>query len=81
MIIDTPTREKLYAAQTPQGFLVEKLKKAHEIAKEKNWEVTDDASLFEKLNWEVLVIEGNSENFKITNPIDLKVARLFLKKN
>ena len=74
LINETPNRENLWAAQTPQGFLVSKLKNAHKEAISKNWMVTDDASLFEKLNWKVKVIEGSSSNIKITRPIDLKIA-------
>ena len=78
-IQETPNREHLWAAQTPQGFLVERLKKAHKLAIDNNWTVTDDASLFEMLDWEVKIIEGNSSNIKITSPLDLKIAKLFLK--
>ena len=78
-IIETPNRNYLWAAQTPQGFSVDILKKAHKIAIEKNWMVTDDASLFERLNWKVKIIEGNYSNIKVTSPIDLKIAELFLK--
>ena len=78
-IKETPDRNYLWAAQTPQGFLVDRLKKAHIMAIEKDWIVTDDASLFEILNWQVKIIEGNSSNIKITSPIDLKIAKLFLK--
>ena len=77
-IKETPNRENLWAAQTPQGFLVEKLKKAHNIAIKKDWIVTDDASLFERLSWEVKIIEGDSLNIKITRPIDIEIANLFL---
>ena len=75
----TPNRKNLWAAQTPQGFLVRKLKKAHEMAIEKNWTVTDDASLFEMLNWQVKIIEGNSANIKVTSPLDLKIAKVLLR--
>ena len=78
IIKETPNRNFLWAAQTPQGFLVSQLKKAHQIAKDNSWNVTDDASLFERLKWPVKIIEGNSTNIKITNPIDLKIASLFL---
>ena len=78
-IKETPNRKNLWAAQTPQGFLVDRLRKAHEMAIEKNWTVTDDASLFEMLNWQVKIIEGDSSNIKITSPLDLKIAKLFLK--
>ena len=78
-IKETPDRNYLWAAQTPQGFSVDSLKKAHKMAIDKNWKVTDDASLFEMLNWRVKIIEGNYLNIKITSPIDLKIAKLFLR--
>ncbi len=78
IVKETPKREKLWAAQTPQGFLVEKLKDAHNIASINNWIVTDDASLFEKLGWVVKIIEGDSSNIKITRPFDIEIAKLFL---
>ena len=78
-IQETPNRNYLWAAQTPQGFIVDSLKKAHKVAIDKNWIVTDDASLFEKLHWKVKIIEGNYLNIKVTSPIDLKIAKLFLK--
>ena len=78
-IKETPDRNYLWAAQTPQGFLVDRLKKAHKMAIDKNWKVTDDASLFEMLNWKVKIIEGTYSNIKITSPIDLKIAKLFVK--
>tara|TARA_Y100000589_G_scaffold329068_1_gene374689 strand:+ start:2790 stop:3461 length:672 start_codon:yes stop_codon:yes gene_type:complete len=77
-IKNTPDRNFLWAAQTPQGFSVSKLKKAHQKALDHGWSVTDDASLFELLNWQVKIIEGSSTNIKVTKPIDLKVASLFL---
>jgi len=80
-IKETPDRNYLWAAQTPQGFLVTRLKKAHTMAIDKNWKVTDDASLFEMLNWKVKIIEGTYSNIKITSPIDLKIAKLFVKKS
>ena len=78
IIKETPDRNFLWAAQTPQGFSVTQLKKAHQKAKENSWNVTDDSSLFERLQWPVKIIEGNSTNIKITSPIDLKIASLFL---
>ena len=78
-IKETPNRKYLWASQTPQGFLVDSLKKAHKMAIHKNWIVTDDASLFERLNWKVKIIEGNYSNIKVTSPGDLKIAKLLLK--
>ena len=81
LIKETPNRQKLWAAQTPQGFSVAKLKNAHKKAIANNWTVTDDASLFEILNWKVKVIEGSSSNIKITTPIDLIIASSLLDKS
>ena len=78
-IQETPNRKNLWAAQTPQGFLVESLRKAPLMAIKNNLKVTDDSSLFEILNWKVKIIEGNYSNIKVTSPIDLKIAKLFLK--
>ena len=78
-IKETPSRQYLWAAQTPQGFKVDSVKKAHKLAIDKNWKVTDDASLFEMLNWRVKIIEGSYSNIKVTSPIDLKIAKLFLR--
>ena len=79
LIQKTPNRKYLWAAQTPQGFSVDTLKKAHQMAIDKNWIVTDDSSLFEMLNWKVKIIEGNYSNIKVTSSIDLKIAKVFLK--
>ena len=78
-IKETPNRKYLWAAQTPQGFKVDNLKKAHKIAIDRDLKVTDDASLFEMLKWKVKIIEGNYSNIKVTSPIDLSIAKMFLK--
>jgi 2-C-methyl-D-erythritol 4-phosphate cytidylyltransferase len=76
----TPQREKLWAAQTPQGFDVALLKMAHEEAIQKGWEVTDDSMLLEQMGHTVIVITGEESNFKITTPLDLIIAEMLLKK-
>lgn len=78
-IEQTPQREKLWAAQTPQGFDVALLKMAHEEAIQKGWEVTDDSMLLEQLGHTVVVITGEESNFKITTPLDLIIAETLLK--
>lgn len=74
-ISGTPDRSKLWAAQTPQGFSVEQLKEGHATAIAKNWNVTDDASLFEKLAWPVRILESSPSNIKVTTPFDLSIAQ------
>ncbi len=78
LITGTPDRENLWAAQTPQGFVVENLLKAHGKAQELGWSVTDDASLFERLGLPVCVLEAGSENIKVTTPFDLVIAESVL---
>ena len=77
-ISHTPERSELWSAQTPQGFLVNDLRRAHSIAVEKGWNVTDDASLFERLGWPVRVLEAGSQNIKVTTPFDLSVAEVII---
>ncbi len=45
LITGTPDRQKLWAAQTPQGFEVETLIQCHRKGQNQGWEVTDDAAL------------------------------------
>ncbi len=78
MITDTPDRNLLWAAQTPQGFTVELLKQCHERGRRAGWEVTDDAALFEKCGLPVKIVEGEETNLKVTTPVDLAIAQYIL---
>ena len=77
-IIDSPPRSDLWAAQTPQGFPVSKLKDAHSEATVKGWEVTDDASLFERMGFPVKIYDAGPSNIKVTTPFDLVIAESLL---
>lgn len=74
LVLETPTREFLRAVQTPQVFERVVLEKAHRKALEQRYYGTDDASLLERLGYPVMVLEGSTENIKITTPEDLWVA-------
>ncbi|MGB8699570.1 MAG: 2-C-methyl-D-erythritol 4-phosphate cytidylyltransferase [Thermosynechococcaceae cyanobacterium] len=78
-IVSTPDRAQLWAAQTPQGFQVTKLKACHQEGRAQGWEVTDDAALFEKFDLPVHIVLGEETNLKITTPADLAIAALILK--
>ncbi|MCL2415212.1 MAG: 2-C-methyl-D-erythritol 4-phosphate cytidylyltransferase [Defluviitaleaceae bacterium] len=74
-IIQTPNRKNLYAAQTPQGFYGEIIKKAHEKAKINGIFASDDAALVECDFPVKIIIESKPElNFKITTQFDLLFA-------
>ncbi len=74
----TPERSRLWAAQTPQGFPVDLLRRAHGLAVAEGWSVTDDAALFERLGWPVRVLEAPASNIKLTTRFDLTIAEAVL---
>jgi 2-C-methyl-D-erythritol 4-phosphate cytidylyltransferase len=69
-------REKIYLIQTPQTFSSEILKKAYK--QEFRNEFTDDASVAERSGIKINLIDGESRNFKITFPEDIRLAEIFL---
>ena len=77
-ITESPPRSDLWSAQTPQGFPVNKLKHAHGEAIAKGWNVTDDASLFERLGMSVKIYDAGPSNIKVTTPFDLVIAESLL---
>jgi 2-C-methyl-D-erythritol 4-phosphate cytidylyltransferase len=79
LILDTPDRSQLWAAQTPQGFNVGLLKQCHDRGCQLGWEVTDDAALFEKCELPVKIVPGEETNLKVTTPVDLAIAEYILR--
>lgn len=71
----TIDRAGLMAIQTPQVFNAALLRRAYA---QNDLASTDDASLVEKLGEQVVVVEGDPRNIKITRPADLHTARLIL---
>ena len=78
MIIDTPPREMLWQAQTPQAFRFAVIHDAYRAAEEEGFMGTDDASLVERRGGIVKVVRGDYRNIKITTPEDLILAEAFL---
>ena len=72
---NTPDRSILKAIQTPQGFSVDVLKRAHEASQD----ATDDAALVEALGIKVKTIPGEARAMKITNPEDIATAVMLLR--
>jgi len=75
-IEETPARDLLWEAQTPQGFHRDVLVKAH--AKKFKQEATDDAMLVEPDGIKVKMVMGGYRNIKVTTPEDLSLARQLL---
>jgi len=78
-IIDTPAREQLWLAQTPQAFRYGLIRSAHEEAAAEGFLGTDDASLVERQGGQVRIVTGEYGNIKITTPEDMVLAEAFLK--
>jgi 2-C-methyl-D-erythritol 4-phosphate cytidylyltransferase len=78
VVINTPRRAQLWAAQTPQIFRRDILDSAYQILEE---DVTDDASLAERLGYKVQLFEGSYDNIKITTPRDISLAEVLLKQH
>ena len=74
-VIRTLTRETVWIAQTPQTFNFEKILDAHKRAEAAKYESTDDSELYEKYCGKVTIVRGSYNNFKITTPGDLILAR------
>ena len=69
-VTSTPDRASLRRVQTPQGFDLEILKKAHSSGAN----ATDDGALVEAIGHKVLIINGEDRALKITTPADLATA-------
>jgi 2-C-methyl-D-erythritol 4-phosphate cytidylyltransferase len=78
-VVETISREGLWRAQTPQMFRYRQLREALVSARHGGLAVTDEASAMELAGFRPLMVEGRSDNIKITIPGDLELAELFLK--
>lgn len=76
---ETPPRDSLWEIQTPQAFQTEIIREAFRQAALKDTDVTDDATLVERLGRSVSVLEGGRTNIKITVPEDLLLAEALLR--
>ena len=78
VVTGTAPREDLRAVQTPQGFRLPTLQRAHEAARsldpQQSAAVTDDAMLVEMTGTPVHVVRGSTQSLKITTPLDLILA-------
>lgn len=75
-IAETIDRKGLWRALTPQLFDSNLLLKALQQARANQQRMTDDSAAIEAMGYQPLLVEGSSENIKITRPDDLKLAEL-----
>jgi 2-C-methyl-D-erythritol 4-phosphate cytidylyltransferase len=70
-------RNSFVLVQTPQVFKTKLLKEAYEQPYLSDF--TDDAHVVEKTGAEIILVEGNRENIKITDKADLIIAEALLR--
>ena len=75
VVTQTLGRETLWIVQTPQVFRSDILSEAHGMV---NDDVTDDASMVERVGGKVRLFMGSYDNIKVTTPEDLPVAEALL---
>jgi 2-C-methyl-D-erythritol 4-phosphate cytidylyltransferase len=74
VVVETPPRGELFAAQTPQVFRSDWLREALVKADAEGRTGTDCAELVEALGVRVELVEGDPGNLKVTHPADLETA-------
>ena len=75
-ITETIDRSELWLAQTPQVFKLSVLRRAYEQRFVETF--TDDASVVEAAGMQVVAVNGNRENIKLTTPFDMMVAKTLM---
>ena len=81
-IVETVPRAQLRRALTPQCFRFEVLKKAYQFVDDleaQGIEITDDSLLVERLQIEVVAVDGSARNIKITTEEDRAWGERLLK--
>lgn len=74
-------RKGLYLVQTPQVFNFGLISQAHEKAlSQQCTDYTDDSQLLPLIGLKPMIINGEQENIKITDPLDMKLAELLINK-
>ena len=61
-----------------QVFDFDILRGALKKAKDDDAQITDDCSAVERIGMKVKIVEGDERNIKVTTPMDLKIAELFM---
>jgi 2-C-methyl-D-erythritol 4-phosphate cytidylyltransferase len=75
-VVSTPDRNRVWHAQTPQGFRRSVLMNAYKV--NGRADATDDVQLVERAGGKVVIVEGPAGNFKVTTPEDLSRAEKLL---
>ena len=77
-VTETINRETFWHAFTPQMFRINLLYELLKKALNDNITITDEASVMEYAGFSPLMIEGHSDNIKVTHGADLALAALYI---
>lgn len=77
-ICTTVDRRFLWQAQTPQMFRLGLLRECLQRALAEDKLITDESSAVELYGYQPLMLQGRSDNIKITRPEDLAIAEFIL---
>ena len=78
VIVETPARDTLWLAQTPQVFPRELFARAVARCRADGEPPTDDASMVERTGAEVRMVRAAPTNLKITSPADVAIAEALI---
>ncbi len=80
IVLKTIARERLWRIQTPQTFCREVIISAFKKAIEEGYCGTDESSLVERAGLQIRVIIGSYLNIKITDPEDILLGEMIMKR-
>lgn len=78
-IKESPDRNTVWLAKTPQVFMADMYRAAIYSAQKDNVTATDDSMLVERLGFKVKMVECGNENLKLTTPNDVRIAEAILR--
>jgi 2-C-methyl-D-erythritol 4-phosphate cytidylyltransferase len=74
LVVETPSRESLWRALTPQMFQRGLLRRALDAARQAGRVPTDEAQAVEWQGGQPLLVHGSPRNIKVTEAADLALA-------
>lgn len=77
-VVATLDRARLWAAQTPQAFRADVLRRALAVDAATLAAASDDAALVEAAGGTVRVVDAAPDNLKVTSALDLRIAEAVL---
>ncbi len=80
VVTEVPDRRRFFRAQTPQGFRIGVLRRAHAAAAAAGFAATDDTGVVARFapDARIVVVPGSPRNLKITTQRDLEAAERLL---